>query len=421
MFLVVENEMAEASIITYQEDDIIVKQGDPDKSFYKIVSGKVALYMNYGKDDEYLMGIQTFPSCFGEMTILAEQPSLYTVVAVTEAKVLRVPEKKFENFIYNNPENAITIMKTMAKNISLLNMNIKLLTEEISYISSQVGESNEAFQTLFDKCDKVIRRKAKGEESAITVRDNKKFNIYLKGHREHPEVLCRANKEHTYLKEFVCPHCGTKFVTECFNATSLRRKRIKKRDSSYEVRYEFDNFLIEWYQIVTCTHCYFSAFIDVFQQPDLVLYTEKYEEDLRIAFSSLLLNFSTTKNLDFVFTQYYLALICARGLIDRKQINARLWLGLSRLYEDAGDNDLAEEANKRAAEAFKEHYVGSILQAKSEHLICLNIGARLYAFGDVRASREIVLLLMGNREEETHYKKMAQELLIEIRKNGKNI
>ena len=33
--------MAQASILTFQEDEVIVKQGDPDKSLYKIISGKV--------------------------------------------------------------------------------------------------------------------------------------------------------------------------------------------------------------------------------------------------------------------------------------------------------------------------------------------------------------------------------------------
>ena len=88
--------MAKAGITEYKEDDIVLKQGDPDKSLYKILSGQVAVYINYGSDDEYLVGIQSFPSCFGEMTILSGQPSFYTVVALTETKILCVPEENFE-------------------------------------------------------------------------------------------------------------------------------------------------------------------------------------------------------------------------------------------------------------------------------------------------------------------------------------
>ena len=90
--------MAKAGITEYKEDQIILKQGDPDKSLYKILSGQVAVYINYEKDDEYLVGIQAYPSCFGEMTILSGQPSFYTVVALTDTKILCVPEENFESF-----------------------------------------------------------------------------------------------------------------------------------------------------------------------------------------------------------------------------------------------------------------------------------------------------------------------------------
>ena len=65
------------------------------------------------------MGLLTFPSCFGEMTILADQPSYYTVVALDDTKVLRVPESNFEAFIQGDHRNALSIMKTMAKNLAL--------------------------------------------------------------------------------------------------------------------------------------------------------------------------------------------------------------------------------------------------------------------------------------------------------------
>ena len=183
--------MAQAGILMFEEDDVIVKQGDPDKSLYKIISGKVALYMNYMEDNEYLMGIQTFPSCFGEMTILSGKPSLYTVVAVTETKILRVPEDNFESFIQNNPVNAVAIMKTMAKNISLLNMNIKMLTEEIAYMSEQMEVQEETLLTGSEK-DAL----AEAKEAASVRKSDKDYSIYLKGHKDHPEIKCKANKKY---------------------------------------------------------------------------------------------------------------------------------------------------------------------------------------------------------------------------------
>lgn len=403
--------MAQATISTYQEDEVIVKQGDPDKSLYKIISGKVALYMNYAQENEYLMGIQTFPSCFGEMTILSGKPSLYTVVAITETKILRVPEDNFETFIQNNTVNAIAIMKTMAKNISLLNMNIKMLTEEISYMSEQVGEKSEQVQALFDKLD----TNSEDKEVASVIKNDKNFSIYLKGHKDHPEIKCMTQKKYTYLKEFVCPHCGTKFISACFNKASVDEKDLKKYNE-YETRYDCESFRVEWYQIITCSHCYFSAFTDMFQKSDTILLrSEKYEDDLKRAFSSLFLNFSETRTLDFVFAQYYLALICAKGITDRKQVHARIWLNLSRLYEDVGERELANEAGRQAAEAFKKYHIESDLTTKLEHRICINIAGRLYAAGDIKEAKELAVLVRTDREDQTCYTRVAEDMIVDMR------
>lgn len=403
--------MAQASIMVYQEDDVIVKQGDPDKSLYKIISGKVALYMNYTKDNEYLMGIQTFPSCFGEMTILSGKPSLYTVVAITETKILRVPEENFESFIQDNPVNAVAIMKTMAKNISLLNMNIKMLTEEISYMSEQAGANSEALESIRDNL--LGGNTEEADETSVT-KGEKGFSFYLEGHKDYPDIKCKTKKEYTYLKEFVCPHCGTKFIAPCFNPTSVDENDLKKFNK-YETRYECEDFQVEWYQVVTCSHCYFSTFADTFQKSDIVLHPTRYEDDLRRAFSSLFLSFSGTRTLDFVFAQYYLALICAKGMMDVKQICARLWLNLSRLYADVGNNILAYEAAKRAAEAFKKNHIGSVLKPKLEHRICVNIAGRLYAAGDLQTAKELALLVRTNKVEQTYYSKVAEDMIIDMR------
>lgn len=402
--------MAQASILTYYEDDVIVKQDDPDKSLYKIISGKVALYLNYTKENEYLIGIQEFPSCFGEMTILAEKPSLYTVVALTETKILRVPEENFEIFIQNNPVNALAIMKTMAKNILLLDRNVKMLTEELSYMNEMVGTKTDQLQDIHNQLDMT----STDEEKISVKKGNKELSIYLKGHKNHPEIKCKTKKEYIHLKEFVCPHCGTKFITSCLNKAKINEKDLKKY-STYEMRYDYKEFQVEWYQVITCSHCYFSAFTDVFSKSDLVLYSEKYRDELRRAFSSLFLSFSSTRTLDFVFAQYYLALICANGIIDTKQIKARLWLNLSRLYEDARDKELANEAAKNAAKAFKKYHELSLLNANLEHRIGVNIAGRMYRAGNIETAKELALLIRTNIEEQTKYSEIAEAMILDIR------
>jgi uncharacterized protein (DUF2225 family) len=240
------------------------------------------------------------------------------------------------------------------------------------------------------------------------------FNIYLEGHKDHAEIKCVDHKEYTYLKEFECPHCGTKFIAPTFNIASVSENDLKTLNS-YEMRYCLEDFKVEWYQVITCSHCYFSAFVDAYKNKNVLVYRKKYEEDLKRAFSSLFLNFTGTRNLDFVFAQYYLALICAKGMQDTQQVNARLWLNLSRLYEDAGDMELSNQAILYAAEAFKENHTSSDLKKKLEHRICVNIAGRLLSAGEFKSAKGLALLLTTNREDRTFYTSVAEDMILDMR------
>ena len=392
--------MAKAGITEYKEDDIVLKQGDPDKSLYKILSGQVAVYINYGSDDEYLVGIQSFPSCFGEMTILSGQPSFYTVVALTETKILCVPEENFEGFIQNNPANAISIMKTMAKNISLLNMNVKMLNEEIAYNNAEDNANNVVIQ-----------------ENSMTLTGNENFELYLPGHGKYQSVACPASEKYTYLKEYVCPHCGAKFVAACINRAAVEGDE-KAKDFRDDMRVKCDDFSVEWYQIVTCTHCYFSGIVDFFRKDVGDVRKEKYNEELKNAFSNVFLNFTATRNLDFVFTQYYLALICVKGMRDETLMEARLWLNLCRLYEDVGEKELSREAIKRAAAAYISAHGFSILKPKVGHKICMSIAGILYRYEEYKQAKELAVLLVMGRSERSYYTRMAEDMIAEFRTKG---
>lgn len=391
--------MAKAGIIEYKEDEIILKQGDPDKSLYKILSGQVAVYINYGKDDEYLVGIQSFPSCFGEMTILSDQPSFYTVVAFTEAKILCVPEENFEEFIQKNPANAISIMKTMAKNISLLNMNVKMLNEELSYnAENQSGMSN----------DIII------QEGSLSLSSNSNFEMFLPGHGAYASITCPPEEKLTHLKEYVCPHCGTKFIAASLNKASLDTEEDRK-DFRDDMRVNCGSFHIEWYQIVTCTHCYFSAFIDFFRKDAALPVKEDYQEDLKKAFSKLFLNFTAIRDLDFVFAQYYLSLICVKGMKDETLMKSRIWLNISRLYEDAGERELSIAAVKKAAAAYRETHMHSILKPRVDHKICMNIAGRLYKNKLYKEAKEMAIFLRTEKSEPSFYTRMAEDMIADIR------
>ncbi|MGN0711676.1 MAG: Crp/Fnr family transcriptional regulator [Anaerovoracaceae bacterium] len=116
----------------FPEDTVIIKEGEYKNEMYKIISGKVAVYLNYGKKDEYLLRILSESQCFGEVGILCQKPSIYTVVALYDAMVMRISEEELESFLQNNSQNALNIIKNLAREVLNLKCNLDMMIEELS-------------------------------------------------------------------------------------------------------------------------------------------------------------------------------------------------------------------------------------------------------------------------------------------------
>lgn len=126
--------MSQTMMLRFHEDEVILRQGSMEREMYKILSGKAAVYINYGQADEYLVGILSAQRCFGELSLLCGKPSLQTVVAFEDVMVLRITEDSFAEFIKQNTQNAIGIMKDLANTIATLSVNLNLLTEDLASV-----------------------------------------------------------------------------------------------------------------------------------------------------------------------------------------------------------------------------------------------------------------------------------------------
>ncbi len=124
-------EANESKMVRFAEDQVILEQGSTEKVLYKIIHGKAIVYLNYGQEDEYIVGILSEQRCFGEFTILCGKPSIYTVVAYSDVLLLRIPEADFDDFIRNNSGNAIDIMRNLANTLVTLSFNMNLILEEL--------------------------------------------------------------------------------------------------------------------------------------------------------------------------------------------------------------------------------------------------------------------------------------------------
>ena len=129
----------DARLRNYQSDEVIIREGEYGNEMYKILSGSVIVYLHYGMKDEHVVGIYSKSRCFGDFSMFTKQPNLYTVVAYEEVLLMRITWDELEDFIRNNPKNAIDMMQNMSKSMALMQKNIDLLLEEI-YDNKQEAE-----------------------------------------------------------------------------------------------------------------------------------------------------------------------------------------------------------------------------------------------------------------------------------------
>jgi CRP-like cAMP-binding protein len=159
-----ENKENKAKMQQFKEETVILREGELNKEMYKIISGKVAVYINYGKENECLVGILSEQKCFGELGLLCKTPSMYTLVAVYDVLIRRIPEEEFVEFLRNNFYNGINIMESLAKEVKILKCNLDMVMEEMeksseieTYKVNQLKErvyknfASNTEDTIFDK------------------------------------------------------------------------------------------------------------------------------------------------------------------------------------------------------------------------------------------------------------------------------
>ena len=128
----------------FSEDEVVIREGETYEEMYKIVSGRAALYLQYGTENEYLIGVLSDGKCFGEVSVLTGKPSPYSVVAISDIMVMRIGADRFESFISQNPRNTAEIMKNKANKELAESIRMKLAQYNLSGISGSSVFSEKA-------------------------------------------------------------------------------------------------------------------------------------------------------------------------------------------------------------------------------------------------------------------------------------
>ena len=432
--------MSQASVHYFQKNQVVFYENNLNTSLYKIISGVIGFYENYGTADEKLIGTSVAPNYFGMMSVLGGRPTAYTAVAMETSAVLCLPQAQLETFPKSDCTNALACMRNLAHELCAADDRMNALLSELHQIARAGTGADKELTALLTRYTETERRildaYTKPEppkpvqarpvtEPMLAGKGSITENIseragrampepYPEGHRGYPGVTRPEDEKYILKQEYTCPNCRKKFSGEKILTSKLIPVRNTAETNRFDLRVRYNDFEMEWHEIVTCPDCYFSALENFFRESKS-LYRSRYDENLQKLREKVVVRFGPDQDLDSVFARHYLALVCAPGFTDWRQINAHVWMNLMRLYEDAGDAALADFAEQTALEAYEKVYKEVELTEGQEQRLCLTVAGILYARGEKLAAREWAMRVRHGSGDRTAYWNMAEQLIQDVR------
>ncbi|KAF0190412.1 MAG: putative transcriptional regulator with a cAMP binding domain Crp family [Gammaproteobacteria bacterium] len=95
----------------------VLRQGDPGRDMYIIVSGRVSIRIRLADDEEIAVGELTAGEAFGEIALFDEQPRTASVVTCEPCRFLLIDRDAFKAFLLIHPRVAIQLLAVMSKRL----------------------------------------------------------------------------------------------------------------------------------------------------------------------------------------------------------------------------------------------------------------------------------------------------------------
>ncbi len=376
-----------ANVLKFDNGALIAKENEDCSEMFILLIGKINIVKNYGLANERVVEVLTPGNIFNLVNFFNESPCTETAVAVGETTVASI-----------NKANYVSLAK---KNINLFIQLLETLSYSASKMQNQIRLQDLEKQKLL-------------EHYNIKEEDFYRSILYPNGHGNYSLVRPDEFNEFLYPHSYTCPHCNQSFDS----VTALSSKLVAKGELSCDLRRHYQSFDVLWYEVVTCPHCYFSSFESGFEN-SIRLKKQLFSDKLELIKKNFNIDFKEPKTLDQVFASHYLALICSAGFESKKQIDSKLWLSLSWLYEDVKDAKMLELANEKALEATKLYYSETELSSEATQINLMILGTLARKTKRYNDAMLYLSKAMSVRDGRPAYKRIIDIEMDEIRYRNK--
>ena len=395
------------------------------KAMYILLAGRIDVYKKSAAGGTQIVASLLKGDVFGGREYFAAADDC-TYIAGIDSAVYIITEDSFNDLSWSRPEILFDILRAAYLPMRKLSQQERAATAAApaapaappKAAPAKAATATAAAPAAEKPKDDDIRKKAQeavraGAEEAVQAKAaaHTVANLFPEGHKSYPGITKPEFLPLVFPKDYNCPFCKKSFK----DFRVFRSKLYENQPMRYDLRKYFSDFQTEWYDILTCRSCMFSTFHNYFTDPKPIQ-KAKIEKSLNVARGEILLDFDAERNIDFVFSVHYLAILCADGYPSMgKQIRAKLWGNLSWLYEDVGDEEMEKYAALKAAEAYEQVYTETRLTPVQEQITCLSIAGMQHRAGVDNNLKKFIFtaktLLAGDKT----YAKLAEDFMYELK------
>jgi CRP-like cAMP-binding protein len=130
--LYVEKLITPAVALTFQERDVVFRQGDPATAFFIVVDGWVKLFRITVAGGEAIIHVLTKGDSFAEAVAFTGRAYPATATAVSDARVISLPAAHVVKCIRDVPDIALAM-------IASTSAHLHHLVEEVEHLKAQTG------------------------------------------------------------------------------------------------------------------------------------------------------------------------------------------------------------------------------------------------------------------------------------------
>lgn len=151
---------------TYNDGEIICREGEEGKGMYVIQSGKVEVVKKV-PDGEFRITTLHHGEIFGEMALFDRLPRSATVRAIGEAVVLTIDKKGFFAKVSEDPTLAFNILDTMSRRLRTLTNELATLKKEKEKVLETFLDLRETARLILEE----VRQSIKADNGSIMLLD----------------------------------------------------------------------------------------------------------------------------------------------------------------------------------------------------------------------------------------------------------